>query len=422
MSETGSSAGRRLRIITIDQAIAGASNVLIAVLAAHLLGVASFGLFGIVFLVYVMAQGVSRALIGDPLLVHPEEARDRRGEVIGTGCLLGLCLAALIAATGAAVALVDGQLGGALVVLAACLPLLVIQDLGRYLGFAMQRPGDAVMLDVTWLLLLLGAVGVLFATDTRTLAWFIAAWGVTGALSGLLVFVQHRSSGLHVSLTWLRFTWGFSWRYLISYVSTQGAALGVLSGVGAIAGKRALGGLQGAVLLVRPFMTFQAASIAAAIGEITRAPSGSGHVHGHAARTSVLATAIAAANALVILLLPDSLGEAVLGDAWDAAEPLLLPVGVQIVFLGVMTGARAGLLGVRGIRKAMVIDVISTVMVLGATISGAAIDGVEGALWAVAFVHGLTSIVWWMVFLARERGRESAPGATAPAPARTVET
>jgi hypothetical protein len=42
------SAERWLSIITIDQAIAGGSNVMIAVLAARLLSVSEFGLFGIV--------------------------------------------------------------------------------------------------------------------------------------------------------------------------------------------------------------------------------------------------------------------------------------------------------------------------------------------------------------------------------------
>ncbi|HEX6389183.1 MAG TPA: hypothetical protein VFZ89_07050, partial [Solirubrobacteraceae bacterium] len=127
------SARRQLSVITIDQAIAGASNVLIAVLAARLLGVASFGLFGIVFLVYVMVQGVSRALVCDPLLVHPVEGQERKGEVIGTSLVLGLALGVFIVLVGLAVRLIDDRLGNALVVLAACIPLLVLQDLGRYL-------------------------------------------------------------------------------------------------------------------------------------------------------------------------------------------------------------------------------------------------------------------------------------------------
>jgi len=52
---TASTARRRLSTITIDQAIAGGSNVLIMVLAARVLGTERFGLFGLVFLLFVMA-------------------------------------------------------------------------------------------------------------------------------------------------------------------------------------------------------------------------------------------------------------------------------------------------------------------------------------------------------------------------------
>ena len=67
MSEVLDRAGRRLSTITVDQAISGGSNVLIAVLAARILGVESFGLFGIVFLVTITAQGAIRSLVCEPL-------------------------------------------------------------------------------------------------------------------------------------------------------------------------------------------------------------------------------------------------------------------------------------------------------------------------------------------------------------------
>ncbi len=246
MSTSKQSAGRRLSVITIDQVIAGASNVLIAVLAARLLGVASFGLFGIVFLVYTIALGVTRALVNDPLLVHPLEAQDRLGEVIGTS--LPARHRSRPRSAGGRVgraAWWDPRLGDALLVLAACMPLLALQDLGRYLGFATQKPAAAVVLDVSWLVLLLVAVSALFVTGTHVLAWFIAAWGGSGAAAGLLLFAQHPPRGVRFGFSWLRHTWGFSWRYLISYTSTQGTALGLSGGVGAIAGARALGGRPG---------------------------------------------------------------------------------------------------------------------------------------------------------------------------------
>ncbi|MDT4971581.1 MAG: hypothetical protein QOG22_1724 [Pseudonocardiales bacterium] len=391
-------AGRRLSVITVDQAIAGASNVLIAVLAARLLGVAAFGLFGIVFLVYVMVQGVARALVCDPVLVHPLEAQQRRGDVIGTSCLLGLGLGLAVLVVGLAVRIWIPELGGALIVLAVCVPLLVLQDLGRYLGFAYQQPSSALTLDVVWLVLQFGAVAVLAATDTRTLAWFIAAWAGSGAAAGLLLFTQYRAGEVRFNLSWLRYTWAFSWRYLISYTSTQGAALGASSGVGAISGARQLGGLQGALLLVRPYITIQVAAVAASVSEMARLNTDHQRLRRHATRITALTSGIAVLNTIVLVVLPDRLGRLVLGAAWEATQPLLLPTGVQIIFLGLITGARAGLLGMRAIKQVVAIDVAGTVVILVAAIAGAVVDGAKGALWAVAAGQGLLTVVWWWTF------------------------
>lgn len=398
MNDSKQSARRRLSVITVDQAIAGASNVLIAVLAARLLGVASFGLFGIVFLVYVLAQGVCRAIVCDPLLVHPVEGEQRRGEVIGTSAVLGVVLGGVVAASGFAVEAWNGELGRALLVLGACMPLLALQDLGRYLGFALQRPTWSVTLDVWWLVLLFGAVAVLAVTNTRSLPWFVLAWSGTGAAAGLLTFVQHRGARLRFGLDWLRHTWSFSWRYLVSYASTQGTALAGSSAIGGIAGARALAGVNGAVLLVRPFATVQVAAIAAGVSETTRSDGDLAQVRRQARRISVLATAAALANGAVALALPDPIGRLVLGDTWFAARPLLLATSVQILFLGAMTGLRAGLLGLRAIRRAMAIDVASTVLVLTATVTGAVYDGARGAVWGVAGAQALLAGAWLLTF------------------------
>jgi O-antigen/teichoic acid export membrane protein len=406
---------RQLSVITVDQAIVGGSNVLVAVFAARLLDAASFGLFGIVFILYVLAQGVSRSLVCDPLLVHPIEAERRRGEVVGTGCVLGAGLGLAVALIGLAMYPIDTRLGAALLVLGACLPLLVLQDLGRYLAIATQRPVAALVLDVTWLLLVAGAVVPLFLANADSLPWFIAAWAGSGAIVGLLRLIQYRAHGIRLGLEWLRYTWGFSWRYLISYVATQGGALAAASAVGAIASARALGGVQGAILLVRPFMTFQIAVTAASIGHVTRSLGAEGEIRRYVAWISLLTTTAAAVNLAVMIVLPDGVGEALLGDSWDVAEPLLLATGVQIVFLGAMTGVRAGLLGMRAIRKVMTIDVATTALVFAASIAGAAINGALGAVWAVTFVQALVAVVMWATYLAHTpRPDERAAGPAEP--------
>jgi O-antigen/teichoic acid export membrane protein len=408
VSSSKQSAGRRLSVITVDQIVSGASNVLSSVLAARALGVASFGLFGILFLVYTMLVGVTRGLISDPLLVHPADAEERPGLVIGSACMLGLSLAAGTVLVGIGIHLLNATFGDGMIILGACLPLLILQDLGRYIGFAVQKPVDAVVLDSAWCAFLVAGIVILFATGARTLPGYIAVWAGSGAAAGLVLFAQHRIREVRLGFTWLRNTWHFGWRYLISYLSTQGAALAGSSGVGAIAGARSLGGINGAVLLTRPFTTFVQAAGAANIGEVTRSRSDRARVRRHVTVTAGLTTAVAAINMAVMLALPHRLGTLLLGASWHAAKPLLLPTGVQILCLGVLTGPRAGLLGLRAIRWVMAGDVASTVLVLAATVSGAVVNGAKGALWAIALVQAVAAVSWWIAFRMQQAGAHAA--------------
>jgi O-antigen/teichoic acid export membrane protein len=403
LSQSNQSAGRRLSTITIDQAIAGASNVLIAVLAARVLGVAAFGLFGIAFIIYVTAQGSSRALVCEPLLVHPVEAEERPGDAIGTAGVLGLGLGVVVVLSGVLAHVWDGRLGNALLVLGVCMPLLVLQDLGRYLGFATQQPGFSVILDAFWLVVMIGAVSVLFLTDHQTLTWFIASWAGSGAAAGLLMIWRYRKHRLRLSLSWLRETWSVSGRYLISYGATQGAALFASIGLGAIAGARALGAVRGALLLTRPMMMFQAASVAAGTVEVSRIGVDTTLISKHVRKTTALTTAVAVVNMVILLVVPDVLGRFVLGDTWEETTSVLLPAGVQIVLLGLISGTRSGLLGLRAVRQTVRIDVATTVIMLVLTLTGALMGGAPGSFWGRAIGSALVACIWWPVYLRQIR-------------------
>jgi O-antigen/teichoic acid export membrane protein len=262
-------------------------------------------------------------------------------------------------------------------------------------------------------------VVVLLVADLRTLTWFIIAWAGSGAAAGLLLFWQYRGYSIERTIAWLRYTWSFSWRYLISYSATQGSALAATSAVGALAGARQLGGVQGTVFFARPFGTFQIAAVAAGVAEISRSNGERHFVRRHAFKTSAFTTVVAVVNGVIMLTLPDKIGHAILKETWYVAEPMLLPTAVQLLALGVITGARCGLLGLRAIRLAMMIDVVSTIGVLGSTAVGAVINGALGALWAVALCQGVLSVVWWTVFVTHTAHADviATDSSTAPPPA-----
>ncbi|MGN6723145.1 MAG: hypothetical protein ACTHJM_11085, partial [Marmoricola sp.] len=190
------SANRRMAMMTVDQIVSGASNVATAVLAARILNVSEFGVFTIVFLVYVTVQGIGRALVGSLLLVHPKEAEERPAEALSSAVLVGAVLGGVVVAVGVLIRALGYDGGPALVVLGICTPLMGLQDVGRYLGFAIQRPVFSLILDTLWLILMVPALAFIVIDDHHTLTWFMIAWAGSGALSGLIVLGRYSRAGL----------------------------------------------------------------------------------------------------------------------------------------------------------------------------------------------------------------------------------
>lgn len=410
------SANRRLSTITLDQIISGGSNVLTSVFAAHVLTIGGFGLFSVVFLIYVTAQGVARALVSGPVLIHPDQAEHRPGDAIGAALLVGVVLGALAVAYGVLGLLLHLDAAGAMIILGVCLPLLGLQDLGRYLGFATQRPWFAVFIDTLWLLLVAGGLVWIVTSHHRTLNWFVVIWAATGAVSGLPVLMRSGVMQAWRPWAWLKEVWPFSWRYLASFVTTQVSTLGASIGFGAIAGVSTLGGVRAAQLLQRPIQALQSAGLSAGIAEVTRVqPPVRSEINEHIRRITKLVVIAALLNLIVLFVLPDRLGTLALGNSWLGAKDLLLPLNIQILLLALATGVQAGLTGLKFVRLTLKIDVATLIVVIIPPLVGAAIGGALAACWALAIGQGVVTVVWWVAYLRcdvtaeplKRRGRHS---------------
>ena len=116
------------------------------------------------------------------------------------------------------------NLGFAMMALAVCISPLRCRP-GRYLGFATKRPSRAVQLDSLWLIAVIVGAVILIKLHAESLFWFVIVWGGTGGASAFLTFSQNRGAQIRLGVHWIRYTWPFSWRYLISYSASQGAGL-----------------------------------------------------------------------------------------------------------------------------------------------------------------------------------------------------
>jgi O-antigen/teichoic acid export membrane protein len=171
MSPSASSAGRRVSVVTIDQIVSGASNLIPLIWVAHVLQPDDFGRFSLIILIYLFTQATLRALVGWPLLVHPEDADARPRHVLGVVSILSAAAAAASLAIGAATGATGSPMGPATIALGVLMPLLCIQDTGRFLGIAQSLPGRALSLDMLWLALMLAGFASVAATDHDTLVW-----------------------------------------------------------------------------------------------------------------------------------------------------------------------------------------------------------------------------------------------------------
>ena len=90
---------------------------------------------------------------------------------------------------------------------------------------------------------------------------------------------------------------------------------------------------------------------------------------------------VAALNFGVLFLIPDALGELVLGDVWHLVTPLLLVIGLRVLVMAGQSGVRAALMGRKQISQVMKVDIVGTVLSIVGFVIGAALGDAEGAYW-----------------------------------------
>jgi O-antigen/teichoic acid export membrane protein len=394
-------AGRRAGMVTFDQAVSSASNLLMLIWVAHALSAADFGRFSLVFFVWVFTQnGVVRSLVSSTVMVHPEDADERPRSVLGAAVLLSLAVGALCGVVGAGLWFAGSDIGPPLLLVGVLMPLLGVQDVGRFIAIAESKAGRAVVLDSIWLGLMLAAFVAVELSHGATLMWLVTAWAGTGALSGLWVFVQHGiPRARELSLDWLRERWHFSWRSLVASSSSAAVALVGSSLMAIVSGPLAVAGVRAALLLERPSTTVQTAVATSAATDIARENSDNAGLLRHQRRTMTASTLVALLNLGVLLVIPDSVGKLVLGNVWEIVEPLLLVVGFHVGVLAAQSGVRAALMGRRQIHSVMIVDITGTVLSIIGLVIGASIADAEGAMWGGVVGQGITAVLWWSVLL-----------------------
>ncbi|MEU9419936.1 hypothetical protein [Streptomyces sp. NPDC048272] len=381
-----------------DQAASSMTNFAVGIYVARSLGLTAFGVFSLAWLTYGVVLNVARGLATDPLVVRfsgaPQSswrtaAARSSGAALGVGTVLGaVCLLVGLG--------LGGSVGSAFACLGVVLPALLLQDAWRFAFFAAGAGHKAFANDLVWGVALVPAMVV--AARVGSVAAFVLAWGASAAVAAAYGCFQ---SGMRPRPArapgWLHEQRDLGYRYLVENVSLSGASQLRAYGLGAIVGVGAVGAVRGAELLLGPFlallMGLSLVTVAEAARVLRRAP------HRLGPFCLALGGGQAAAALLwgaALLLVPDRLGELVLGDVWHSASQLIVPATLGVAGAGLGSGAAAGLRALAAARRGLRCQLFASACYVGGGLGGAAVAGTVGSAWGVAAATVCGSAVWWL--------------------------
>ncbi|PWW21889.1 O-antigen/teichoic acid export membrane protein [Geodermatophilus normandii] len=410
---------RRTAAGVADQVVSSGSNYLTALLASLVLAPREFAGFVLAYAVVTVLVAGARAVVGEPLLAHlPTVAaahrRDLSSAALGAAAVLGVVAAAGCVVLGLAG---PGLLAGVLA-FAAWVPGVLLADAARFVLLARGDTVRALLVDLTWALVQLSALAVVWAVGSWSVGSLAAAWGV-GALAAVVVAAVCTRQGLRPPGTWWAESRYLSGWFTLTSVLGQVQVYLVLVLAGAVLAAVDTAGLRAVQLLVlQPAITLMAAVLVLLTPPMARASAAGDLAALHRARRTAL-TAMAALGAVVLLAVP--LRDVLLGAVfpqYTGYAGIVAPVAVQTAVAALTVPFQAQLRGARRGRSLFVQQVVQLVTLLGGAATGLAAGGLPGLAWgtAAATVVALVS----MALAARQAG--TGPLADAALPDRVAAT
>jgi O-antigen/teichoic acid export membrane protein len=338
-----SASRRRLLIANVDQVVSSGCSYALVMLVARGSSPQDFGMFVIAFGVAMLTVAVCRASFGAVIgmdtgripvgALHDLEARSA-GAVVVIGGAVGVGLVVLGV-------LMDASTTTAVVVLGCALPMVLVQDFARYSLVARGQPGRPLIGDLVWLLPTLSLLIVDLLRDGASGPGAAAAVWAAGLVGSMLSLAVRRALP-HPVITGV-----MSWvshdrrRIHLGTDATFSGLAPVGNGIlaAAVAGSQATAAVRGAAAVFAPAATLALAVSLIAVPEARRRDRS--QAFPFLWRATWLLAGLTCVWALIAWQLPDAAGEAILGETWSLAHPIVPLIGIEFVGLAVWTGATA---------------------------------------------------------------------------------
>ncbi|HEV3401329.1 MAG TPA: hypothetical protein VG078_05865 [Acidimicrobiales bacterium] len=413
---------RRSGWTAVDQALSSTSNVVLAVLLAREVTRESFGAYGLAFAVYALVLSGTRGLVSSVFQIRftaaePADQRTALRDSAGASLVVALAVAGPTVLVGR---LLGGPVAAALVPMALTLPGLLLQDCWRLAFLTLGRARSAAANDLLWVAVELPVLGVLLWRDEVTVTSAVAVWGVAacaGATFGVLQAGIVPSPRRGVS--WLGAHRDLGLPMLAEFLLIAAVAPATLLLAGAVTDLREVAALRGAEVLLSPVNLLFGAAVLVVVPEAARVLATRPERLPTVLRTGGWAfAAVAVSFGLVVAILPDGVGEALVGANWRSSRAVVVPLAFHAAATGLMTSWLAGLRVLQAAREALVVRVVLTPLHLVAALVGLLWRGAVGAAVGMAVVSVVGAELMQRRFTACARAASrtppGGPGGSAP--------
>lgn len=380
----------------VDQAFSSITNLGLSVLVARLLGAEGLGTTFLGFAVYLLALGVQRALVSEPLVARSTTSDFATRQLaarhaLSLSLLIGVVGSLLLGAGGL---LLSARYAQGVIVFAPWLIPCLCQDLWRSVLFRDGRARSAALNDGIWVIVMGAACLIAIVFPSTWTA--VGAWGAGAAAGALVGFVQTRlwPTSLAAARVWWRSHAASLGRYLLAgnILYAVNAHVSVFALVGVL-GAADYGGARAVQSIFAPLTLLVPAMALPGLPAVSRALVRSERA---AQLLSVrIAAALTVLTAVYVGVL--SIGREALplvfGTGFSGFEYLIVPVGIAQVLLATGAGFPI-LLTAQGRGRALFIgQSISVAASFAARIGLATAYGLTGLAWGWVIAGGVTTVV-----------------------------
>jgi O-antigen/teichoic acid export membrane protein len=411
-----------------DQVFSSGSNFLVMVVVTRLTNPRAFGAFALAYSVWLLILGVHRAVIVNPMMIADPGSRhdaDRLERALAAEAVLALTAASVVGLVGALLHVAGLRLlGWALIALAPWLPLLLIQDLWRWVGFMRAQPGKALVNDIAFTVAQIGLLGTLAAGGRIGIGAALAAWG-GGAAVGVAVGAWQFGARLRLASGWvcLRRSWPDARWLLADFLTSYGASQGWQYLVAAMLGPAALGLVRAAQNLLGPtnVLLFGGSGYGLPASVEALHDGGWKRLDVVVRRLTIWITFGVSVYALAVAVGHDRLVEFVYGPQYRGIGTLVVLAGLSVTLVGLAFGAGVGLTAARKTRALFIVRVSAAVLSAAFLLAFAGSLGTVAAGWASLVGALAYAILMWTSYLSASRSAKAAGSGSPDHDRQTVE-